>query len=130
MLLKNGLSLNDVTLINVHYGLTQVLLLKRVDGAIGMMRNIELIQLALLGQQPKAFFPEENGVAPYQELIFVSHREHASDRRINLFIQAVQEAMNYLKVHPEESWTKFVSHHPELNDKSNHDAWFATVKKF
>src|SRR3989338_11228512 len=44
MLAKNGLNLQQVQLIDVHYSLLQALLSKKIDAASGMMRNFELIQ--------------------------------------------------------------------------------------
>jgi putative hydroxymethylpyrimidine transport system substrate-binding protein len=38
--------------------------------------------------------------------------------------------VDYLQKHPEESWKLFVKAHPELNDKLNEQAWFATLPYF
>ena len=39
----------------------------------GMMRNFEIPELEAKGQKVTAFFPEENGIPNYSELIFISH---------------------------------------------------------
>ncbi len=70
MLKYNGLTLNDVKTINVHYDLTQALLSQRVDAVTGMMRNFELLQMKLHNAPGKAFYPEENGMPAYDELIW------------------------------------------------------------
>jgi putative hydroxymethylpyrimidine transport system substrate-binding protein len=130
MLKKFGLSLNDVEHINVHYDLTQALLSKKVDAVTGMMRNFELLQMEIAGHPGRAFYPEQNGVPNYSELIFVAKKSQLQDPRLAKFLIALQKGVNYLKAHPEESWKQFVKTHPELNDELNRRAWVATLPYF
>ena len=67
MLASAGMTMEDVTLVNVHYDLTQALLTKKVDAVSGIFRNYELLQLALAGHPGRAFYPEEYGIPPYSE---------------------------------------------------------------
>jgi putative hydroxymethylpyrimidine transport system substrate-binding protein len=113
MLKKSGLSLNDVEHINVHYDLTQALLSKKVDAVTGMMRNFELLQMEIAGHPGRAFYPEQNGVPNYSELIFVAKKSQLQDPRLAKFLIALQKGVNYLKAHPDESWKRFVKSHPE-----------------
>ena len=53
------------------------LLSGQVDAVIGAFRNFELNQLAIEGQPGRAFYPEEEGVPVYDELIFIANRERA-----------------------------------------------------
>ncbi|GAB5377664.1 MAG: hypothetical protein AcusKO_41260 [Acuticoccus sp.] len=62
MLASIGLSLDDVTLVNVNFALTPALLSGQVDAVIGAFRNFELTQIALEGAKGRAFFPEDHGV--------------------------------------------------------------------
>jgi putative hydroxymethylpyrimidine transport system substrate-binding protein len=130
MLQKNGLSLKDVELINIHYDLSQALLAKKVDAVTGLMRNFELIQMQLAGQPARAFYPEENGMPPYDELILVTNNKKQTDPRIQHFLTAVELGTQYLINHPEESWELFAKAHPELNNDLNKRAWFATLPRF
>lgn len=130
MLLHNGLTMNDVTMIDVKYGLAQALLSKKVDAVIGVMRNFELIQFALLKHPARAFYPEENGVPPYDELVFIANRNTHNDPRIKGFLSAVAQGRQYLINHPEETWQAFAKAHPELNNELNHRAWLATIPYF
>lgn len=130
MLKKHGLSLADIKHTNVHYDLTQALLSKNVDAVTGMMRNFELIQLELAGQPGRAFFPEENGVPSYSELILVANKNKLNDQRLNKFLIALQQGIDYLQKHPEESWKAFAKSHPEINDELNKRAWIATLPYF
>jgi len=130
MLEHNGLTLNDVQHINVHYDLTQALLSGKVDAVTGMMRTFEVIQMKLAGHPVRTFLPEQNGVPTYSELIFVANKNHAKDPRIAKFLTALQQGVDYLEKHPEETWQAFAKTHPELNDELNHQAWLATLPYF
>lgn len=130
MLQYNSINLNDVNLINVKYDLVQGLLAKKIDGAMGLMRNFEIIQLQLLGQPARVFYPEKNGVPSYSELIFISNSEKQNDPRIAIFLKAVAMGTQYLRLHPEETWKVFAKNHPELNNELTHRAWFATIPYF
>ncbi len=130
MLEKNGVNLNAVNLLNIHYDLTQALLAKKVDAVTGMMRNFEMIQMELAGMPGRAFYPEENGMPNYSELVFVSQLTKANDSRNSRFLMALTEGVSYLRKHPEETWQIFVKTHPELNNELNRRAWFATIPYF
>lgn len=130
MLEKHHLSMQDVQHINIHYNLTQALLSQKIDAVTGMIRTFEIIQLELAGHPARVFFPENNGVPSYSELIFVVEKHHAQEKKYALFIKAVQHGVNYLRQHPEESWKIFAKSHPELNNTLNHRAWFATLPYF
>jgi putative hydroxymethylpyrimidine transport system substrate-binding protein len=130
MLEHNGLDINEVEKINVHYDLTQALLSKKVDAVTGMMRNFELIQMELAGHPGLAFFPEQNGIPSYSELIFVTAKNHLKDPRLPLFLAALKKSTDYLKKHPEEMWLAFSKSHPELNNALNKRAWFMTIPDF
>lgn len=130
MLNKNGLTLQDVKLINVNYDLTQALLTGRVDAVTGIIRNFELIQMKLAGFKARAFYPEQNGVPPYDELILVVNKKALNDPRLPKFMTALQQGEDYLQQHPQQSWQQFVQNHPELNNELNREAWFATLPDF
>ncbi len=130
MLAKNGLTLQQVQLINVHYSLLQALLSKKIDAASGMMRNFEVIQMQLMGQPARAFYPEQNGVPSYDELIFVANRKSANDPKIKAFLQATAMGVSYLRQHPNIAWQQFAKDHAELNNALNQRAWFTTLPTF
>jgi len=130
MLEKHHLTLQDVKQINVNYNLTQSLLSQKVDAVTGMMRTFEVIQLDLMQEPNRQFFPEENGVPTYSELIFVVKKDHVQDIRFKKFLIALKKGREYLQNHPEETWKIFAKNHPELNDELNHRAWLATLPYF
>ncbi len=128
MLKSVNSSAKDVELINVNWSLSPSLMSKQVDGVIGAFRNFELNQLQIEKKEGKAFFPENYGVPKYDELIVVANKENASATKYINFVKALQEATNYLKQNPKESWKAFVSYKPkELNNKLNTLAWSDTL---
>jgi putative hydroxymethylpyrimidine transport system substrate-binding protein len=125
-----GLETRDVTLINVNFNLTSSLLAGQIDAVIGAFRNFELTQLALEGKEGYAFFPEENGVPPYDELIYVTREEQKADPRLGRFLAAVEAATIFLTNHPQAALDMFLEAHPDLDDELNRRAWFDTLPRF
>jgi putative hydroxymethylpyrimidine transport system substrate-binding protein len=130
MLSKAGLSLKDVTLINVNFSLSPSILSGQVDAVIGAFRNFELNQMDIIGKPGKAFFPEEEGVPPYDELILVANKSSLGDSRLRLFVDAVEKATQFLINHPQESWKLFITAHKDLDNELNKRAWAATLPRF
>ena len=130
MLREHGLGLDDVELINVNFNLSAALLSEQVDAVIGAFRNFELNQLALEGAEGRAFYPEEEGVPAYDELIFITHRDFLQDARLGRFMAAIEEATLYLLNHPDEAFALFVKGRPELDDELNRRAWADTLPRF
>ncbi len=131
MLAKEGLNLNDVTLVNVNFSLSPALLSGQVDAVIGAFRNFELNQMAIEKKPGRAFYVEEYGVPAYDELILVAKNSDTADPRLRRFVDALEEAVQYTINHPEESWQLFVGHGREnLDDELNRLAWRDTLPRF
>ena len=131
MLEKAGLTLADVKLVNVNFSLSPSLFTGQCDAVIGAFRNFELNQMDIEGRPGRAFFVEEHGVPPYDELILVAARDRLSDPRLRAFVDAVEEGVQFLVNHPEESWTLFVAgERAELDDDLNRRAWRDTLPRF
>ncbi|WP_068313502.1 ABC transporter substrate-binding protein [Polycladidibacter hongkongensis] len=130
MLKKAGLTLDDIELINVNFSLSPSLLAGQVDAVIGGYRNFELNQMKIEGVKGKAFYPEENGVPVYDELIYVAHKDRVNDERLASFMAAIEDATVYLLNHPQESWQAFIAAYPSLDDELNRLAWADTLPRF
>lgn len=130
MLATHGVDLVDVTLINVNFALSQALLSGQVDAVIGAFRNFELNQLDIEGRPGHAFYPEEEGVPAYDELIFVANRDRLDDPRLSGFLAAVEQAVQFMLNHADESWRLFIQAHPDLDDELNRRAWRDTLPRF
>jgi putative hydroxymethylpyrimidine transport system substrate-binding protein len=115
MLSFNGLSLSEVNFVAVNYNLVQALLSGKADAISGVYRTVEVPQLEMMGKQLSVFYPEDNGVPSYDEMIFVVNTAKINDPRYAAFLRAVKKGAAYTKAHPKESFALLIKHHPELN---------------
>ena len=131
MLEKVGLTLEDVKLINVNFSLSPSLFTGQTDGVIGAFRNFELNQMDIEGKPGKAFYVEEHGIPAYDELILITHRNRIGDEKLRRFVDALEEGVQYLLNHPEESWQSFIKgERKSLDDELNRRAWRDTLPRF
>jgi putative hydroxymethylpyrimidine transport system substrate-binding protein len=131
MLEKEGLALDDVKLVNVNFSLSPSLFTGQTDAVIGAFRNFELNQMDIEGRPGRAFFVEEYGVPAYDELILVAAANNLSDPRLRPFVDALEEGVQFLVNHPDESWKLFVSgDRASLDDELNRRAWKDTLPRF
>ncbi len=130
MLERHGLSIEDVTLVNVNFSLSPSILSGQVDAVIGAYRNFELNQMDIEGHPGRAFYIEEEGVPPYDELIVVAHTERQGDPAFRNFVDALERGVQFLINHPDESWQLFLRGREELDDELNKRAWRDTLPRF
>lgn len=126
----NNLTLSDVELINVNFSLSPAVMAGQVDAVIGAYRNFELNQMDINGAPGRAFFVEEVGIPAYDELIYVTHSSRTQDPLIRKFIDALEQATQFIVNHPEEAWQNFVAYDSTLNDELNRRAWRDTLPRF
>ncbi|WP_421998829.1 ABC transporter substrate-binding protein [Reyranella sp.] len=124
---KAGLTLKDVTLVNVNFALTTALMSRQVDGVIGAFRNFELNELTLAKAKGRLWPVEENGVPTYDELILVTKRETVDVPRTKKLLAAIAEATTWLRAHPDEAWTIFARSGKDLDNELNKMAWRDTL---
>lgn len=130
MLKSVNLSLKDVELVNVNWSLSPSLISGQVDAVVGGFRNFELNQMKLEKHEGLAFYPEENGVPVYDELILVANKQKLSAQKTAKFLTALEQATTYLINHPEAAWELFVSYKPkELDTELNRLAWRDTLPR-
>ena len=131
MLETHGLTLKDVELINVNFALSPALMSGQVDAVIGAFRNFELNQLDLEKRPGRAFYPEEEGVPAYDELIVVTNTKLLKSAAIARFVRVLEAATQYIVNHPDEAWEAFRASAPKkLDDELNRRAWRDTVARF
>lgn len=129
MFASGGLSLADVELVNVNWSISPSLMSKQVDAVIGAFRNFELTQMELSGVKGRCFYPEEAGVPPYDELVYIARRDALDKPLIRRFLAATEKAANYMVNHQDESWKIFSSTAPELQDELNRRAFTDTLPR-
>ena len=130
MLAGAGLTLDDVELVNVNWSLSPALMSRQVDAVIGAFRNFELNQLAIEGIAGRCFYPEEEGVPAYDELIYVANPNRMNAELIGRFLAATEKATQFIVNHPEASWEIFAGTAAELQDDLNARAWRDTLPRF
>ena len=130
MLNKVGLSLKDVTLINVNFSLSPALISGQVDAVIGAFRNFELNQMDIVNRPGRAFYVEEEGVPAYDELIIVAHADRLGDNKLRRFVTALEKSAQYLINHPRKSWQLFIKGRKNLDDELNKRAFRDTLPRF
>ena len=127
---KYGVKLEDVELVNVNFSLSPSLMSGQVDAVIGAFRNFELNQMKIENVPGKCFFLEEEGVPPYDELIYVANSRNIDKEKIRKFLKATELATQFIINNPEESWKIFASTSKELDDQLNKMAWADTIPRF
>jgi putative hydroxymethylpyrimidine transport system substrate-binding protein len=127
---STGLTAADVKTVNLNYNLIPPLLAGQVDAIMDGYRNVELIQLGLQGHPALAYYPEENGVPIYDELIYVTRLALRDDPRLKRFDAAVEAATIFITNHPDEALAMFLKAHPDLDDAINRAQFAATLPRF
>lgn len=130
MLENAGLARDDVELVNVNFALSAALLSGQVDAVIGGYRNFELNQMEIEGHPGRAFYPEEHGVPPYDELVILANSGNLSDPRLPRFLEAVERGVLFLVNNPDESWDLFRKGRPDVDNELNRRAWEDTLPRF
>jgi len=130
MLHKQGMTIEDIELINVNFSLSPSILAGKVDAVIGAFRNFELNQMDIEGYPGRAFYPEEEGVPAYDELIIVANNNNLDDKRFRPFLDSLEEATQMIINHPEATWELFIKNNAELDDELNRRAWRDTIPRF
>lgn len=129
MLGRAGVALEEVELVNVNFSLSPALIAGQVDAVIGAFRNFELNQMDIVGRPGRAFYPEEEGVPPYDELVLVAKADRLDREKLVRFLQALEEATTFLMNHPQSGWALFVASDKALDDELNRRAWSDTLPR-
>ena len=127
---KYGVKLEDVELVNVNLSLSPSFMSGQVDAVIGAFRNFELNQMKIENVPGKCFFLEEEGVPPYDELIYVANSKNIDKEKIRKFLKATELATQFIINNPEASWKIFASTSKELDDQLNKMAGADTIPRF
>ncbi|WP_170404895.1 ABC transporter substrate-binding protein [Ruegeria arenilitoris] len=130
MLNTHDVALDDIEMINVNFSLSPSLMSGQVDAVIGAFRNFELNQMDIEGVAGRCFYIEEEGVPPYDELIYVANPETMDADKVARFLAATEKATQFIVNNPKKSWEIFAATSPELQDELNARAWVDTLPRF
>ena len=130
ILKKAKVNKDEVEYVNVNWSLSPSLMSKQVDAVIGAYRNFELNQMKIEGVKGKCFYIEEEGVPPYDELIFIVNNKNINRDMLTKFLDSIEKATQYIINHPDETWKIFSNYSKELNNELNEMAWYDTIPRF
>jgi putative hydroxymethylpyrimidine transport system substrate-binding protein len=87
-----GLSTDDVTQVDVGFNLLPALLSGRADAILGGFSNVEGVDLAERGSNPRVLPVDELGIPTYDELVLVANTDDIDDdpEPARLFIAALE----------------------------------------
>ena len=126
LLAEAGLSMDDITLVNVNWSLSPALMAGNVDAVLGAYRNFELNQMDIEGVPGRCFYLEEHGIPAYDELIYVANPDRMDAGMIRRFLKATELATQYIVNNPDAAWEIFAGTARELQDELNRRAWADT----
>jgi putative hydroxymethylpyrimidine transport system substrate-binding protein len=130
MLKAVGLTLSDVSLVNVNFNLITALQSREVDAVIGTYITYEDIQLTQAGLGPVVFRPEDYGVPASDELILLSNAGALANPALPRFLAALREGVAAYEAAPDKVLTQFLAENPSLNDKLDIASWHALPPYF
>ena len=130
MLAQHDLTMDDVEMVNVNWSLSPSLMSGQVDAVIGAYRNFELNQMEIDDVPGRCFYVEEEGLPPYDELIYVANRDTMDRDKLQRFIAATEKATQFIINNPNKSWEIFSATSTDLQDELNEKAWVDTLPRF
>ena len=130
ILKKAKVNKDEVEYVNVNWSLSPSLMSRQVDAVIGAYRNFELNQMKIEGIKGRCFYIEEEGVPPYDELIFIVNNKNINKDMLTKFLDSIEKATQYIINHPDETWKIFSNYSKELNNELNEMAWYDTIPRF
>jgi putative hydroxymethylpyrimidine transport system substrate-binding protein len=92
ILSREGLGIDDVEQVDVGLGLLPAVLSGRADAMLGGFRNIEGVDLAQRGRDPRVVPVDRLGIPTYDELVLVANSSRVTDdpELLRLFIAALE----------------------------------------
>lgn len=112
-----GLTMDDITLVDVGWDLMPAMTTGQVDATIGCMVNHEVVQLEEEGFDVNYFYPTDYGVPATYELIFLANAEKVNENpeKIEKFLRGVQKGFNYMQENPEKTVDTLLANQDEAN---------------
>jgi putative hydroxymethylpyrimidine transport system substrate-binding protein len=115
MLATDGLTLDDIELIDIGFALTQSLAAGSVDAIVGAYWTHESIQLELEGMPVNVMRMEDWRVPDFYELVLVASDDMVANRSevTQRFVRAFSRGFEYALANPQESIDILVAHGDE-----------------
>ena len=126
-LAAHGITVNDITLVDVEFAMVPALLDGKVDVLTDVYRNFEPIQLELAGEKPIVFDVESGTMPTYSELVYIVNDALAEPDVIEKFLSSVARGVKDIVDDPKAGWETFIAYDAKLDNELNKLAWEATV---
>ena len=115
MLEADGLSRDDVELVDVGFALSQALLAGTVDAVVGAYWTHELIVMENEGHDANVMLPDDWGVPTYYELVLVASEKTVRDRPeiVKKFVKAFSKGYERALSDPQGSIDTLLKMNPD-----------------
>lgn len=112
-----GLTMNDINLVDVGFDLVPALMSSRVDAIIGAFWSHESILIELEGEEVNILKFQDWGIPAYHELVLVTSEEYLKNNKdvVNDFVKAFEKGFASSIKENEESMESLISAFPEVN---------------
>lgn len=119
----------DYEAINVGFTIVPSLVTGKVDAVMGPFKTYETVTMAQKNLQADYFELEKWGIPDYEELIFVCGAETLAAKKedVHAFVQAVSEATQFMRDHPEEALKMYLKAVPEADSRTEREAFSLTL---
>jgi putative hydroxymethylpyrimidine transport system substrate-binding protein len=119
ILARAGLSTNDVTTVNVGYGLLPAIVGGRAQAMLGGFSNVEGVDLRLRGKNPVVTPVDQLGVPTYDELVFVAQGQRLEEdpQAVRLFLAALARGTAAAAADPQAATEALTEANPDLDPK-------------
>ena len=114
---EQGLTIDDVELVDVGFDLVPALLSERVDAIIGAFWSHESILIELEGREVNILKFEEWGIPKYHELVLVTSEEYLKNNEeiVEKFVDAFSKGYEKSIENNDESMKALIAAFPEVN---------------
>ena len=114
---EQGLTIDDVELVDVGFDLVPALLSERVDAIIGAFWSHESILIELEGREVNILKFEEWGIPKYHELVLVTSEEYLKNNEeiVEKFVDAFSRGYEKSIENNDESMESLIAAFPEVN---------------
>jgi putative hydroxymethylpyrimidine transport system substrate-binding protein len=129
ILARANLTLSDVNLVNVGFGLLPSLISGKAQAMLGGYSNVEGVDLRERGKEPVITPVDQLGVPTYDELVFVARRStlEESGERIRLFISALKRGTEAAVKSPQAATAAILAANSSLEPKLTEAEMEATL---
>ncbi|MBS1884719.1 MAG: ABC transporter substrate-binding protein [Actinobacteria bacterium] len=119
ILARAHLSLSDIKLVNVGFGLLPSLISGSAQAMLGGYSNVEGVDLRERGKEPEITTVDKLGVPTYDELVLVARRSTLEEegQRIRLFISALRRGTEAAVKDPKAATEAILAANPDLEPK-------------